>query len=380
MRYNRQFHIGQRVISLESPTYFIADIAANHDGNLSRALELIHIAKESGADAVKFQHFTAEKIVSDYGFKHLGSQLGHQANWKKSVFQVYKEAECDRTWTESLVKTAREVGIDFFSTPYDSEAVELLDPHVPAYKIGSGDITWPDFIQEIARRQKPVLLATGASTLEDVQRAITAALAIQPDFALMQCNTNYTGSLENFRYVNLLVLRQFARLYPGMILGLSDHTPGHATVLGAVSLGARVIEKHFTDDNDRTGPDHPFSMNPTSWRKMVEETRKLESSPRDIEDLAKNDSEIQMALGDGHKRVEENESQTVVLQRRSLRLTRDLKAGEPIKAEDLEALRPCPANALPPYRLNDVIGKPLRTDKVCGDTLLEADLGELVCS
>lgn len=379
MHYNREFRIGQRVISLNSPTYFIADIAANHDGDLARAQALIRVAKESGADAVKFQHFTAEKIVSDYGFKHLGNQLGHQANWKKSVFEVYKEAECNRAWTEALVQTAREVQVDFFSTPYDSEAVELLDPFVPAYKIGSGDITWPSFIQEIARKHKPVLLAAGASTLEDVQRAVTAALSVQPDFALMQCNTNYTGSLENFRYVNLLVLKQFASLYPGMILGLSDHTPGHSTVLGAVALGARVIEKHFTDDNDRQGPDHPFSMNPTSWRTMVEETRRLEQSPRDIQALAEGDAEIQMALGDGQKRVEENELQTVVLQRRSLRLTRDLKAGEKIRLEDLESLRPCPADALPPYRQPEVVGKVLQTDKVCGDTLLAADLRELVC-
>lgn len=355
--YDKLIRIGTREISCQSPTYFIADIASNHDGDLARAMELIRLAKEAGADAVKFQHFKAKNIVSDKGFRALGSQSGHQATWGKPVVDVYRECELNRDWNLELANTARSVDIDFMTTPYDQEAVESVAALVPAYKIGSGDITWTDFITYVARKGKPVLLATGASTLEDVERAVTAALAVNPRFVLMQCNTNYTGSLENFGYVNLRVLQLYAMRFPGMLLGLSDHTPGHATVLGAVSLGARVVEKHFTDDNSRYGPDHGFSMNPASWREMVERTRELEA-----------------AQGDGFKRIEANEIETVVLQRRCMRLTRNLMAGTILESIDIEMLRPAPVGALEPYRFGEALGKRLKVAKSAGEALYASDL------
>lgn len=361
MHYDSVIHLGEREIAIDCPTYFVADIAANHDGDLERAKQLIHLAKEAGADAVKFQHFKAEKIVSDVGFKSLGGQLSHQASWKKSVFEVYRDYECNRDWNAALIETARVVGIDFMTTPYDTEAVDQLDPFLPAYKIGSGDITWTDFIEYVARRGKPVMLATGASHIDDVQRAVAAVLRHNRQLVLMQCNTNYTGSLENFRHINLNVLRSYAVSFPGMVLGLSDHSPGHATVLGAIALGARVIEKHFTDDCSRVGPDHSFSMYPASWREMVDRSRELEA-----------------ALGDGIKRVEANERQTSVVQQRCLRFTRDMAAGEFIQAGDLEALRPAPADALRPYELSLALGKPLAQARKHGEALLYKDL-EAIC-
>lgn len=360
MRYHPVITIHQRELSLTAPSYFIADLAANHDGDLERAKDLIYLAKEAGADAAKFQHFKAEKIVSDKGFRDLGGQQSHQAKWGKPVFDVYRQYECPRDWTQTLVETAQKAGIDFFTSPYDEEAVELLDPVLPAYKIGSGDITWTAFISFIAQRQKPVLLATGAASMADVERAVEAILAVNPRCVLMQCNTNYTGSLENFHHVNLRVLQTYAIRYPGMLLGLSDHTPGHATVLGAIALGARVIEKHFTDDNARTGPDHPFSMNPASWREMMDRARELEA-----------------ALGTGIKIVEENERQTVVLQQRCLRLVRDLPAGHTLTAQDLEALRPAPPGSFKPYELAQSLGKTLRVARPQGHALYPTDLEEL---
>src|SRR5262249_53339138 len=166
-------------------------------------------------------------------------------------------------------------------------------------------VTWLEIIEHIAAKDKPCILAVGASTMDEVVRAVDAALRINSKVALLQCNTNYTASLENFAHIQLNVLRSFREMYPKMVLGLSDHTPGHATVLGAVALGARIVEKHFTDDVHRTGPDHLFSMDPRTWREMVDRTRELEA-----------------ALGTGVKRVEENERETVVLQRRSIRLGR----------------------------------------------------------
>jgi len=343
------FSIGDRHIGPDSATYFIADISANHDGSLQRAAMLIRKAAEAGADAAKFQHFRAPKIVSQRGFESMG-KLSHQAEWNQSVFDVYKDASLPWDWTELLARECVSAGIDFFSTPYDFEAVEMLDPFVRAYKIGSGDITWPEMLERVAAKGKPVLLATGASSLEDVDRAMRLLAFQAHGLALMQCNTNYTGSMENFRHIHLNVLRTYARLYPPAVLGLSDHTPGHATVLGAVALGARVIEKHFTDDPARPGPDHKFSMTPEAWREMVDRTRELEA-----------------ALGGTEKFVAANEKATVIVQRRSLRAARDIAAGEPITRDMIDVLRPAPPDALPPYEMSRLLGHALTVPLPAGD-------------
>lgn len=347
-----------RKIGKDYPTYFIADIAANHDGDLERAKDLIYLAAEAGADAAKFQHFQAATIVSDLGFKNLKTQKEtHQAKWKDTVFNTYKAASINLGWTETLKETCQKACITFFTTPYALELVDYLNDHVPAYKIGSGDITWLEMIKHVANKQKPYFLATGAATADEVHRAVCAALAINPQLALMQCNTNYTASLENFKYIQLNVLKTYRAMYPDMVLGLSDHTPGHATVLGSVALGARMVEKHFTDDVNRAGPDHTFSMDTQMWREMVDRTRELEN-----------------ALGTGIKQIEDNETQTVILQRRCIRLARDMVAGEVLQAKDLEVLRPCPLDGLPPYRMDEVVGKRLRKSKAIGDHLKTSDI------
>lgn len=353
----KELRIADRIISEDYPTYFIADIAANHDGNLNRAKELIHLAKDAGADAVKFQHFQAKTIVSDYGFRSLGGQQSHQASWKKSVFEVYQDASVNLGWTSELLETCDRAGIPFFTTPYALDVVDFMDPHVPAYKVGSGDITWLEMIEKIASKQKPYIIASGASTADEVDRAVIAGLRLNPNLCLMQCNTNYTASLENFKFIQLNVLKSYRCMYPDIILGLSDHTPGHATVLGAVTLGARMIEKHFTDDTARVGPDHKFSMDPRSWREMVDRTRELES-----------------ALGAGVKRVENNELETVVLQRRALRATSSMQKGKIISDTDFMPLRPCPADAIQPFDLKSIVGKVLRRNLAEGDYLKQSDV------
>lgn len=357
MKYDNVIYLEGRELSISSPTYFIADIASNHDGDLERAKDLIFLAKEAGAEAAKFQHFLARHIVSDRGFRSLGGNLGHQARWSKSVYEIYRQYECPRDWTETLAETCTRADIHFLTSPYDMEAIDAFAQIIPAYKIGSGDITWPEVLLRIASKGKPVLLATGASDMGEVERAVSTIISRNRQLVLMQCNTNYTGSLENFRFVNLRVLQSFALRWPQMLLGLSDHTPGHAAVLGAVTLGARVVEKHFTDDTTRSGPDHAFSLTPKTWREMVDRTRELE-----------------YALGDGVKRVEDNEQETVVLQRRCLRFTRDLAAGAVIRADDLEPLRPAPLGSVPPSDLAQVVGSELVSDKVAGDALFYADV------
>jgi sialic acid synthase SpsE len=343
--------IADREVHESAPCYFIADISANHDGDLERAKLLIHLAAQSGADAAKFQNFRAEQIVSERGFAAL-APASHQAKWKKSVVQVYKDASLPWEWTITLKQECEKAGIHYFSTPYDLAAVDMLDPHVPAFKIGSGDITWSEMLMKVAEKSKPVILATGASTIGDVQRAVTIIRAINPELVLMQCNTNYTGSLANFAHIHLNVLKTFRVMFPSAVLGLSDHTPGHATVLGAVALGARVIEKHFTDDNSREGPDHPFSMTPATWRDMVERTRELE-----------------LALGDANKRVAENEEATIVVQRRCLRAVEDLPAGTVLKRSMIDVLRPAPADTILPFEIERVIGATIRYALRRGDVL-----------
>jgi len=352
-----EIKIRERPIGLPHPTYFIADIAANHDGDLERAKELIWLAAECGADAAKFQHFGAESIVSDYGFKSLGNQQSHQAAWEESVFEVYQAASVDLNWTATLQTTCVEAGIEFFTSPYDLDRVDYVDPFVAAYKIGSGDITWHEIIRHIASKKKPVILASGASTADEVVSAVEVALNVNSQLALLQCNTNYTGLAENMRNVQLNVLRTYREMFPGMVLGLSDHTPGHATVLGAIALGARIIEKHFTDDITRSGPDHQFSMNPVAWRDMMDRSRELEN-----------------ALGSGVKQVEDNERETVVLQRRAIRFARSVQAGQRLSSKDLEVLRPCPSDALPPHQMDRVVGREIRVAKEAGDYLRFSEL------
>jgi N-acetylneuraminate synthase len=351
--------IGNHLIGDSHPTYFIADISANHDGDLERAKTLIHLAKNAGADAAKFQNFRAAKIVSDYGFKALGSQLSHQANWKKSVFEVYKDASIPFDWTPILKEECDRAGIDYFSSPYDFEAVDMLDPYVPAHKIGSGDITWLEILEHIAGKGKPVILSTGASDIGDVQRAVHTILPINSQLAVLQCNTNYTASLENFSHIHLRVLNTYRVMFPDLVIGLSDHSAGHAAVLGAVTLGARVIEKHFTDDNQRVGPDHPFSMTPQTWREMVDRTRELER-----------------AMGSADKTVTENEQETVIVQRRCLRAGRDIHSGEIFARDMIDVLRPATKGAVMPHEIDQLIGRRALVDLKNGEELRWTQIGE----
>lgn len=338
-----------------SPTYFIADIAANHDGDIKRAIQLIKLAAESGANAAKFQNFRAETIVSRKGFEEVG-KLSHQEKWQKSVFDVYKAAELPISWTQELIEACTTHGIEYFTAPYDLEYLSYFNARMDYFKVGSGDITWKESLEVIKDFGKPVLLATGASNQIEVDQALLVLNQKNTPIILMQCNTNYTGRVDNYEYLNLNVLKSFRDKYPEVILGLSDHSPGHLAVLGAVALGARVIEKHFTDDTSRVGPDHNFSLDPNSWRKMVDEIRILEK-----------------CLGDGIKKVEENEIESRVIQRRGLRFNKSLSVGHQILKSDLIAVRPCPENAINPFEIEKVLGKTLRVD-VEEDTLVTLEI------
>ncbi len=354
-----EIKILDRTIGENHPTYFIADIAANHDGDLERAKILIRLAKEAGADAAKFQNFRAPKIVSDYGFKAMGGQVSHQAEWSKSVFEVYADASIPFEWTPILKEECDKVGIHYFSSPYDYDSIDMLDPYVPAYKAGSGLISWPEAIVRMAMKGKPILISTGASKLNEVINAMDQVMAVTDQIVLFQCNTNYTASPDNYDYLNLNVLKTYQAIFPNVVLGLSDHTHSPAPAVGAVAMGARVIERHFTDSNEREGPDHKFALNPETWAEMVEQVRILERS-----------------LGSHQKRVAGNETDTYIVQRRCLRAAREVKAGETFTSEMIDILRPATPGALMSWDLDQLIGMKARTNLPFGKDLRWTDLEE----
>jgi N-acetylneuraminate synthase len=357
----KNLKIGDFEVGIDRKPYFIAEIGSNFDGSLSKAKDLIYLAKESGAQAAKFQHYTAEELVSDEGFRLLGAQVAHQKEWNGSVFEVYNKASLDKSWTHELADTCKKAGIHFMTSPYSTELVGYVDEFVPAFKIGSGDITCPKIIEEIASKNKPVLLATGASTIEDVTRSVKLIHKQNNQLILMQCNTNYAANKSDYKYQNLRVLETYKMLFPEAVLGLSDHTKEDLAVLGAYVLGARVFEKHFTDNNSNPGPDHKFAITPKEFSVMVQKTLELEA-----------------LLGSHTKAVEVNEVETNVLQRRAIRARRKILAGDLLSENDVVFLRPCPKDALPPYLINELVGKMINIDVEKGQAirLLDLNLGE----
>lgn len=317
-------------IDFGTKTYFIAEIGSNFDGSKSKAIDLINLAAESGSDAVKFQNYTADTLVSDVMFDSLVNH-SHQSNWRDSVWQTYKNAELPVEWMQELSEEARRLNIDFFSAPYDYSLAVNINPFVCAHKIGSGDINHHEFIRNVARLGRPVMLSTGASTMEEVRAAVEVlSSASSHPIVLMQCNTNYTNS-DLASFMNLNVVKKYNECFPGAVIGFSDHSTSETAVLAAVSLGARVIERHFSDDPSNAGPDHPFSTDPEAMSSLISKVRELE-----------------IMLGDASKKVECNEVNARVVQRRSACAAYDLKDKHLIQPEDIVFLRPAPDGSISP--------------------------------
>ena len=311
-------------------TYFIADIGSNHNGSLDQAIRLVQLAAEAGANAVKFQHFEANSILNKRAFDDM-PRTAHQKGWATSVYQTYEKAETPVSWCEILSAEARKAGVEFSTSPYSLNLLSEITEYVDFLKLGSGDITWSEMVRAMAKVQKPLIIATGASNFEEVKAAYNEAWKYNSDLYLLQCNTNYSGDHSNVHYCNLSVIREYLEEFSGACIGLSDHTHNNITVLGAIALGARVIEKHFTDDNNQVGPDHSFALDPRAWKEMILQARDLEK-----------------ALGSGKKAVEENEHESRVVQRRAMYAIRDIESGDRLSYTDFEALRPCRENSLSP--------------------------------
>ncbi len=334
----KEINIGDRLIGEGHPCYIIAEIGANFDQSLDKAKILIEKAKECGADSVKFQSFISEKIVSKRGFKSMVLK-GVHGTWEKPIDEVFREAELPRDWHYELKEFSDKMGIHFSTSPYDYEAIELCgELDLPYIKIGSGEITWLEALDHIARKNKPIFLSTGDATLSEIDEAIRTIEATgNLDLVLLQCITNYPSKIES---ANIRVLDSY-KLAFDILVGYSDHSPGIVVPLGAVSLGACVIEKHFTINKHDKGPDHPHSMEPEEFKQMVKAIRELET-----------------ALGSTRKIVVDEESETVIVQRRSLYARKTLKIGERIEDNDIVELRP-QLGILPKYK-NYIIGKKMK--------------------
>jgi len=310
--------IGKKFVGENHPCYIIAEIGSNFNGSLTLAKKLIKLAKKSGANAAKFQTFRTEDLISKKGFEQKNT---FQKKWKKSVWDVYKNAEFPREWYSKLSLYCKKLGIDFFASPWDFDAVDsLVKVKAPVIKIGSGDITYLEILKYIGSKNLPILLATGASTLEEISIAVkTIQSTGNNKIILMQSITQYPSQISD---ANIRVLQTLKNKF-NLNVGYSDHSPGSLVSLSSVAMGACVIEKHFTLDPKMAGPDHPHSMSPSNFESMVKEIRKLE-----------------IVLGTGIKKVENSEKQTRIIQRRGIWTIKALKKGEKFTTENIRCLRP----------------------------------------
>ncbi|OHA37257.1 MAG: flagellar biosynthesis protein FlgA [Candidatus Taylorbacteria bacterium RIFCSPLOWO2_02_50_13] len=339
-KFSEVIRIGRKLIGRGQPAFIIADIGANFDGSFEKAKKLAWAVKEAGGDVVKIQSFLAPKIVSGRGFSSMKLQ-GIHGKWGKPVSEVFKAAEFPRKWHKKFFDYCREIGIGVSSSPYDFEVVDLMEElGASFYKIGSGDITWHEIIEYIAKKGKPVILATGASTLAEVDEAVQVIEKTgNHNLALLQCVTNYPSKIES---ANLRVIDTYKQAF-GCIVGYSDHTLGDTVVLGSIALGAKVIEKHFTLNKNDAGPDHPHSMEPAEFALMVKRIRDMEK-----------------ALGSSRKEVATEESETVIVQRRSLYARKNIRKGAKLSRSDIVELRP--ALGILPKLKNAVLGRRAKKD------------------
>jgi sialic acid synthase SpsE len=353
MAFAKSFKIGNRKVGEGAPAYFIAEIGANFDGDLETAKRYALEAKKIGADCAKIQTFKAKKIVSREAFSKMKLK-GVHGSWKRPVDEVFAEVEFPHKWHKEFFDYCRSIGITPSTAAYDFEAVDLVDKlGIEFYKIGSGDITWLEMIEYIAKKGKPVVLATGAATLAEVDEAMrTIEKTGNKKVALLQCITNYPSKFES---ANINVLNTYRDAF-GVIVGYSDHAPDDVVALGAVAIGGKVIEKHVTFDRKLKGPDHPHSMTFEEFGNMIKRVRNLEK-----------------AMGSSVKEVVAEESETVIVQRRGLTAAKDLKKGAKLGKNDIEVLRP--ALGIPPKFKQSIVGKPIKKSLKAGAPIRWEDIG-----
>lgn len=335
-----QIQIGQRKIGVGYPVFIIAEAGSNFDRDFEKAKTLIQEAKKAGADAVKFQLFKAEEFVN--------------RRFEKEMYEAVQKNELPRKWLPDLKKTAEKAGIIFFATPFDLEAVDLLnDLDVPIFKIASGDITFSDLLRKAAQSGKPVILSTGMAYFEEAAEAVRILEAEgNRQIVLLHCTSSYPTPPEEVRIYGISELRKKFR-YP---IGFSDHSLGTVAPLAAVTLGASVIEKHFTLSRMSKGPDHPHSLEPKEFALMVNQIRELEKM------LVRRDNQLtksEMAIRDRS--------------RRGLYAKTKLTKGTKLSSSMIQSLRPL--KGLGSQAWLQIEGKPVGKGLDLGDVVTKESLG-----
>lgn len=328
-------------------TFVIAEAGVNHNGSPQIATRLVDAAKACGADAVKFQTFKAERLVT---------RTAEKADYQKrsqpegdSQLEMLKKLELGDESFRLLSDHCNRCGIEFLSSPFDEESADFLDSlGMATFKIPSGEITNHPFLKHVARKNKPVILSTGMSSLGDVEEAVEILRTFgSPKLILLHCVTEYPAPYDEVNLNAMITLRTAF----GLEVGYSDHTPGIEIPVAAVALGATVVEKHFTLDNAMDGPDHRASLNPNDFRQMVQAIRNVE-----------------MALGDGVKRPAPCELRNIGIARKSIVAAATIDAGEVIRRDKLAVKRP--GYGIQPKEIDKIIG--LRANRtIAKDEVLE---------
>lgn len=338
--------IGNRTIGKDKPVFIIAEIGINHNGDSRIAMEMIDAIADAGADCVKFQTFSAEEFVNDKD--EMFEYISQGKKVQESMLDMFKRNELDRSEFEELFLHAHKRGLIPLSTPTDFHAVELLEQlGAGAFKVGSDDLVYTPFLQYVARKNKPIILSTGMANEEDVRRAVeTIRREGNNQIALLHCVSEYPTPPENVNLRKIDTIRSLFKLP----VGYSDHSWGYTSALGAVAMGACIIEKHFTLDRNMPGPDHRFSSDPSELTEMVTRIRELE-----------------LNFGSKELSPTEPEKEMALLARRSIVAATDISAGKTLSMEDFAFKRP--GTGLLPFEVENLIGMQLNENIVKGTQL-----------
>ena len=342
--------IGNYTISSTSPVFIIAELSANHNGSLDTAIETIRAAKRAGADAIKFQTYTADTITID---SKKNDFLIKGTIWEgRNLHNLYSEAFTPWEWHEQLFAVAKEEGLECFSSPFDPTAVELLESlNVPAYKIASFEITDIPLIELVASKGKPIIISTGIAELEDIELAIDACERMgNENIAILKCTSSYPAPIEE---ANMIMVKDFAERF-NMIVGLSDHTIGSTAPVVATCFGAKIIEKHFILDRSIGGPDSSFSMNEAEFTEMVKAVREAEKAI----------GKVDYNLTDKQKKGKDFS--------RSLYIVENIAEGEVLTEKNIRSIRP--GFGLHPKFFKEVLGKKVKRNIEKGERLSLEDL------
>lgn len=345
MAQSPEIEIPDRRIGADHPPYVICELSGNHNGSLDRALVMVDAAAETGCDAIKIQTYTADTITMDVDRPEFRI---HGGLWDgRSLYELYQEAHTPFEWHGAIFERARARGVMIFSSPFDKTAVDLLAGlDAPAYKIASFEVVDLPLIRYAAAKGKPLIISTGMANLAEIAAARHAALgAGAPGVVMLHCVSSYPAT---FADANLRTIADMAGTF-GCPTGLSDHTPGTAASVAAVAMGASVIEKHFTLARADGGPDAAFSLEPTEFKALVDDTRAAWA-----------------ALGQAYYDVLGSERGSLLF-RRSLYVAADVKAGEPLNRANVRSIRP--GNGLAPTHFEAVMGRRAARDLARGEPL-----------